>query len=170
MRGGGRAACRALFAVTAAVAVAVVLLALTGCSPIGPAPVPVPPPGDGGFVPAPEGAVTVQLDGAPLTVLVGGPDGMRGRTDFGGADGMLFDHGGAIDPGSVAWVMDGVPIPLDIAWFDAEGRFVGRTTMQPCAAEPCPQHRPDVPYRWALEAPTGAFDGLSAASRLDVAF
>ncbi len=131
---------------------AAVLLATTAC-------------GSGG---GDRGTLTVRLDGAELTMLVAGRDGMRGRSDFGDASGMLFDHGREIDPLTVAWVMDGVPIALDIAWFDAAGRFVGRTTMEPCAAEPCPHHRPDVPYRRAIEAPAGALGGLSPTSTLEL--
>ena len=104
----------------------------------------------------------VELDGTLWQVLVAGPDGMRGRTDFGTADGMLFDLRGLVAPGEVTFVMDGVSIPLAIAWFGPDGVLVGRDEMLPCGREPCPRHGPDAPFRWALEAPTGAFDQLAS--------
>lgn len=111
---------------------------------------------------------TVILDGERLELLNGGDEGMRGRDDFDGADGMLFDSGAEVDDGSVAWVMDGVAFPLDIAWFDGDGRSVGRTTMATCFDRVCPLYRAPAPYRWAIEAPIGAFDDLPAAARLEV--
>ena len=141
--------------VLAAAIAAWILAAAVGCSPTG-------------TTVEPTGTTVVRLDGTPRTMLVAGPDGMRGRADFGGADGMLFDHGRAVDPTGIAWVMDGVPIALDIAWFDATGRYIGGTTMAPCPAEPCPQHRPEVPYRWAIEAPVGALAGLDPSTTLAI--
>jgi uncharacterized membrane protein (UPF0127 family) len=110
---------------------------------------------------------TVRLDGAVLTVLIAPPDGMRGRAGFDGADGMLFDLGREVDPRNVVFVMDGVAFPLDIAWFAADGRLLGRTTMPTCPQAPCPHHAPEMPYRWAIEAPAGAFDALAPGARLD---
>ena len=110
----------------------------------------------------------LRLDGRPIEVLVAGPDGMRDRDDFGGADAMLFDLGGTIEPSEVVWVMDRVRIPLDIAWFDRAGHLIGTGRMEPCAAEPCPTHAAPGPYRWALEAPVGAFDDLPEDARLEL--
>jgi uncharacterized membrane protein (UPF0127 family) len=110
---------------------------------------------------------TVRLDGGDWTVLVAPPDGMRGRAGFDGADGMLFDLGREVDPREVVFVMDGVGFPLDIAWFAADGRLVGSATMPTCPAAPCPHHAPESPYRWAIEAPAGAFDDLASGARLE---
>jgi uncharacterized membrane protein (UPF0127 family) len=115
------------------------------------------------------GTRLVTIDGDPWRVLAAGADGMRGRTDFGDADGMLFDMGAQMAPGSVAFVMDGVPIPLAIAWFAADGRLVGTDAMAPCAAEPCPRYVSPGPFRWAIEARPVAFDDLAADARLEVA-
>ncbi|MEX1171480.1 MAG: DUF192 domain-containing protein, partial [Chloroflexota bacterium] len=101
------------------------------------------------------------------TVLLAGADGMRGSADFDGADGMLFDLDRDTDPGAVRFVMDGVVIPLDIAWFAADGRLVGTATMDPCPATPCPVTSAPGPYRWAIEAPAGAFADLGSSDRLD---
>jgi uncharacterized membrane protein (UPF0127 family) len=111
---------------------------------------------------------TVHLGGDPWTVLLAGPDGMRGLPDFDGADGMLFDFREAVDPSAVVFVMDGVAFPLDIAWFGVDGEPVGMTTMAVCPAKPCPTYAADAPYRWAIEAPVGAFAGLDPDARLGV--
>jgi uncharacterized membrane protein (UPF0127 family) len=111
---------------------------------------------------------TVTLDGDQWQVLDATDDGMRGRSGFGGVDGMLFDRGRQVDPGSVFFVMDEVAFPLDIAWFDASGQLVGTTTMPTCPAEPCPRHAAPAPFRWAIEAPVGAFDELPPDAHLEV--
>lgn len=110
----------------------------------------------------------VRLGDRPWLVLVAPDDGMRGRGGFDDADGMLFDFGREVDPGRIAFVMGGVAFPLDIAWFDAAGRQVGAGTMSVCAAEPCPQYRPDRPFRWAIEAPAGALAGVLPTDLLAV--
>jgi uncharacterized membrane protein (UPF0127 family) len=110
----------------------------------------------------------IRLDGRTLTVLVAGPDGMRGRT-FDGADAMLFAWPEEQDPDAVGFVMDGVTMPLDIAFFDGTGHWSGTTRMEPCLAAPCPRYVAPEPFRWALEAPADAFlTGLSADARLEV--
>jgi uncharacterized membrane protein (UPF0127 family) len=119
--------------------------------------------------PATPSTRTVTIDGAPWRVLTAGPDGMRGQADFGEADGMLFDMGAEVAPDAVAFVMDGVTIPLAIAWFAADGRLVGADLMDPCAAEPCPRYLSPGPFRWAIEARPVAFDDLAADARLEIA-
>ena len=111
---------------------------------------------------------SVTLDGARWEVLVGNSDGMRGKADFAGADAMLFAYDEEVDHGAARWVMDDVAFPLDIAWFAGDGRMVGMTTMELCPSQPCPLYAAPADYRWALEAPVGAFDGLPADARLEV--
>lgn len=111
---------------------------------------------------------TVSLGGATWTVYEGTPDGMRGLPGFGDVDGMLFDMGRAVDPTAVAFTMEGVGFPIDIAWFDADAGLVSVASMTPCDAVPCPLYRPDGPYRWAVEAPVGAFTDLGPDDRLVV--
>jgi uncharacterized membrane protein (UPF0127 family) len=111
---------------------------------------------------------TISIDDEPWTVLVADRDGMRGRDGFDGADGMLFDLGRDMAPGSIHFVMDGVAFPLDIAWFTDAGGLVGTTTMATCPAKPCPKYAPDVAFRWAVEAPVGAFDDLGRDARIEV--
>ena len=114
------------------------------------------------------GRVTVHLGDDPWTLLRAGPDGMRGLPGFDGADGMLFDFEVPVEATAVVFVMDRVAFPLDIAWFNEAGEPVGRTTMAVCPALPCPTYAADAPYRWAIEAPAGAFADLDPAARLRV--
>ncbi len=111
---------------------------------------------------------TVTLGGETWTVLDGDRDGMRGRSGFDGADGMLFRFDPEVDTGAIVWVMDGVAFPLDIAWFDDAGRLVGTASMALCPATPCPTYAPDAPYRFAIEAPVGAFADIESDDLLVV--
>lgn len=112
--------------------------------------------------------IPVELGGERLEVLLAGPDGMRGLAGFDGADGMLFDLDQDVRPDAVVFVMDGVAFPLDIAWFRDDGRLVGTASMPVCPAQPCPQHAAPDAFRWAIEAPVGAFADLASDTVLDV--
>ena len=60
-------------------------------------------------------------------------------------------------------------IPLDIAWFDGEGRFVSQLVMAPCEPlETCPHFAADRLYRYALEMLEGTMPSLSGDSKLDL--
>lgn len=123
----------------------------------------------GGCASFPDGARRdVRVGDRTLSMLLAGPDGMRGKSSFDAADGMLFDFDREVDPTAVAFVMDGVAFPLDIAWFDARGALVGSTTMTTCSAKPCPRYEAPGPYRWAIEAPAGFLADLSDAARLEI--
>lgn len=111
---------------------------------------------------------TVTLGGEPWTVYEDGGNGMRGLAGFGDADGMLFDLGREVDPAGVAFGMEGVGFSIEIAWFDGAGALVSTTTMAPCDAAPCPLYHAARPYRWAVEAPVGAFADLRPDDRLVV--
>ena len=143
---------------------AVVVAVLVVCTLL----VPVALLGCGPATPAATDRRTVTVAGQPWTVLVAGDAGMRGRDDFAGADGMLFDMGRATEPSAVAFVMDGVRVPLAIAWFAADGRLVGTDSMVPCDAEPCARYLAPASFRWAIEAPVGAFDRLPSGAELVV--
>ncbi|HUR49099.1 MAG TPA: cell wall-binding repeat-containing protein, partial [Acidimicrobiales bacterium] len=87
--------------------------------------------------------------------------GMRGRADFANYDAMAFT---AAPPAADAFTMAGVPIPLEISWFDATGRWIGAADMAPCpAGEMCPLYPPPAPWSAALEMPAGGRDRLGAA-------
>ncbi len=114
--------------------------------------------------------ITVAVDGDELEVaLADRPDlrrrGLMGVTDLGGLDGMLFVFGEDVDGGF--WMKDTV-IPLDIAFFDAEGRVVDWLTMDPCLADPCPTYTPGGSYRYALETPAGSAPTIGPGSVMDV--
>jgi uncharacterized membrane protein (UPF0127 family) len=111
---------------------------------------------------------TVTIGGQPWTVYVGSADGMRGLDGFGAADGMLFDMDREVDPAAVGFGMEDVGYPIDIAWFDGGGALVSTAAMTPCDAPPCPVYYAARPYRWAVEAPVGAFADLRPEDRLVV--
>ena len=72
-----------------------------------------------------------------------------------GLEGMLFVFG---ESRPATFGMLDTLLPLDIWWFDADGRLVGATEMQPCPEEPCTAFASPGPVSWALETPLGAFD------------
>ena len=111
---------------------------------------------------------TVSIAGTPWVVYEGGADGMRGLPGFGDTDGMLFDMHRDVDPGGVGFTMEGVDFPIDIAFFDGTGMVVSIASMVPCDAAPCPLYHASDPYRWAVEAPVGAFGDLAPPDRLVV--
>ncbi len=112
---------------------------------------------------------TITIDDRALTVAVADTpekrsQGLMGVTDLGGLDGMLFVFP---SDGDVGFWMKNTLIPLDIAFFTANGAFVDRFTMQPCTEDPCPSYDPAGTYRYAVEAPAGdlAFVGSSSMLR-----
>lgn len=111
---------------------------------------------------------TVTIGGEPWTVYENGGTGMRGLPGFGDADGMLFDMGSEVDPTAVAFGMEEVGYPIDIAWFDAGGGLVSTASMAACDAPPCPLYHADGPYRWAIETPPGALVNVGPTDRLVV--
>lgn len=120
-------------------------------------------------------------DGEPVVVcvlLAETPEqrsrGLMGVTDpdLGGYGGMLFtfpedSHGGF-------WMKD-TPLPLSIAYLDADGATVDVADMEPCLdrGDACPSYPPSSPYRMTLEVPRGGLDELGlapgSAARLQVA-
>ena len=111
---------------------------------------------------------TVTIGGEPWTVYEGSGDGMHGQPGFGDVDGMLFDLRREVDPSGIGFTMEEIAYPIDIAWFDASGALVGTASMEPCDAAPCPLYHADGPFRWAVEAPPGAFADVGPADRLVV--
>jgi uncharacterized membrane protein (UPF0127 family) len=80
--------------------------------------------------------------------------GLRGHTDLGPYDGMLFVFK---VPSTSAFTMAGVTEPLDIGFFGTDGARDSTRLMKPCAkAEPeCPVYRADGTYQYAVETPGG---------------
>lgn len=111
----------------------------------------------------------VVLDGARLQVAVAAtPDrqrqGLMGVDDLGGLDGMLFVW--TEDTTTSFWMKDTL-IPLDIAFFTANGDLVGMAQMEPCVEEPCPLYGADAAFRYALETAAGRLANLPGDARLD---
>jgi len=80
--------------------------------------------------------------------------GLMGVTDLGDVDGMLFVWEEEI---SAAFWMKDTLIPLDIAFFDADGALVDTFTMQPCEEDPCPRYPAAGPFQYAIETTVGGF-------------
>ncbi len=90
-----------------------------------------------------------------------------GVTELVGVDGMLFvfvegtftDPVEQLDPfGVVGFYMLNTLIPLDIWYFDHEGKLVDMLTMEPCEQEPCRTYFASDPFHYALETEVGRID------------
>ena len=100
-----------------------------------------------------------------LCLLVAGSTELRGRglmhvTDrsLGGYDGMLFSF--PEETTGTFW-MRSTPMPLSIAFFDADGDVVSTADMAPCGdSSSCPAYTADGPYRYAVEVPKGRLPAL----------
>lgn len=83
--------------------------------------------------------------------------GLMGRESLPPRGGMLFlfpkERRGGF------W-MKNTPLPLSIAFLDAQGRILTILDMDPCRTDPCPVYDPGHPYRAALEVNQGAFERL----------
>jgi uncharacterized membrane protein (UPF0127 family) len=90
--------------------------------------------------------------------------GLMGVTDLGDAAGMLFVFDA---PGLARFYMWQTPMPLDIAYFAADGTFVDSASMEPCLQPPadaCARYAPDAPYQLALELPSGGLADFDLAT------
>ena len=115
-------------------------------------------------------STTISIDDRDLTVAVADTPqarrrGLMGITDLGGLDGMMFVFDNDTEAGF--WMRDTL-IPLDIAFFDAEGLAVDRLSMEPCTADTCPTYNAAGPYRFAVEAPAGDLSFVGEGSVLVV--
>lgn len=82
--------------------------------------------------------------------------GLRGVEELPeGLDGMLFVFEEARP---ATFGMRDTLVPLDIWWFDANGRLVGSTEMEPCPSEPCPNYGSPGEVAWVLETPAGVVE------------
>lgn len=101
--------------------------------------------------------IVVALDDQSLLIaLADTPElrrsGLMFVEDLGDLDGMLFIF--EEDTSGGFW-MKNTLLPLDIAFFDVDGRFVDGFVMEPCKADPCPAYAPSGSYRYALEMEEG---------------
>jgi uncharacterized protein len=112
--------------------------------------------------PSLEGFEVTEIDvgGRLLTVAVAETSsersqGLRGVEQMpAGLDGMLFVFE---ETRSATFGMRDTLIPLDIWWFNEEGRLLGSTEMEPCTTEDCPTYPSPGEVAWALETPMGEF-------------
>jgi uncharacterized membrane protein (UPF0127 family) len=82
--------------------------------------------------------------------------GLRGVRSLAPYEGMLFVNPSAT---SARFTMADTPTPLDVVFFAADGTPVDRAQMQPCpdgSDSTCPEYASKVPYRYALEQPSGS--------------
>ncbi|MGH2704537.1 MAG: DUF192 domain-containing protein [Actinomycetota bacterium] len=78
--------------------------------------------------------------------------GLMGVRRLGQNGGMAF----LVDaPSRSPFYMKDTLIPLDIAFWDGEGRIVDILQMLPCPAEPCPRYYPRNDYLGAVEVTFG---------------
>lgn len=79
--------------------------------------------------------------------------GLRGRRPAPYA-GMFFVFGSEGEP---TFTMAGVPDPLDVVFYAADGRPVARRAMEPCPGTDatCPVYTAGRPFRYALETAAG---------------
>jgi uncharacterized membrane protein (UPF0127 family) len=112
----------------------------------------------------------VTVDGQSWIVAIADTPALRSQglmnvTDLLDLDGMVFVWQEEVQ-GSF-WMKDTL-IPLDIAFFDGDGAVVAVLTMQPCVTDSCEQYSPGIPFRYALEARSGALSDLADGARLEV--
>lgn len=97
--------------------------------------------------------------------------GLMGRTDLAGHDGMVFRFDEPVDSN---FYMYKTPLPLSIAWFDETGAFITATQMDPCPSEDpaaCPRYGTEGRrYLHALEVPKGRLGALGVGPGSSIAF
>jgi uncharacterized membrane protein (UPF0127 family) len=92
--------------------------------------------------------------------------GLKFVTDLEDLDGMLFfwRH-----DGNNIWMEDTL-IPLDIVWFNENGSYKDRASMEPCTIDPCPTYAPDdLDFRFAIEAPAGTLTWITPSTTITYA-
>ncbi|MGH8895679.1 MAG: DUF192 domain-containing protein [Egibacteraceae bacterium] len=80
--------------------------------------------------------------------------GLMGRTQLPAGAGMVFLYP---QPVREPYHMKDTLIPLDIAFYDPQGKVVRVLDMDPCGADPCPRYDPGVAFAGALEVNRGFF-------------
>ncbi len=93
--------------------------------------------------------------------------GLMNRTEMAADHGMLFVFP---EPQMLVFWMKDTKIPLDIAFFDKDGKFIGGMEMQPCVQEPCPRYSAPAMGSYALEMVKGTRvkHGIGMGWSLDV--
>jgi uncharacterized membrane protein (UPF0127 family) len=97
--------------------------------------------------------------------------GLMNVTDLGDAEAMAFVYP---RPTTTSFWMRATPLPLSIAFFDADGMFLDSFDMDPCTTPVCPHHPTPRQFTVAVEVPRGGLDAFlmtpdSSLELLDVA-
>ena len=89
-----------------------------------------------------------------------------GRTELARNAGMIFVFD---DEKNRAFWMKNTVLPLDIIYFDQDGKYVSSTTMQPCTKDPCPSYVSEGTAQYALEVNAGIVQksGIGQGWRLE---
>jgi uncharacterized protein len=93
--------------------------------------------------------------------------GLMQVTDLDGLDGMAFRYDG---PHTTSFTMRNTVMPLSIAFFGADGGYLGSFDMEPCVAEPCASYPTPADFMVAIEVPQGGLSELAitAGSTLEL--
>jgi uncharacterized protein len=85
--------------------------------------------------------------------------GLMDQTNLRGYDGMVFRWPA---PDARTFYMRDTILPLAVAFFDGEGRFINAEGMEPCPDEvvDCPRYHSAAPAAVALEVPQGGLGAL----------
>jgi uncharacterized membrane protein (UPF0127 family) len=90
--------------------------------------------------------------------------GLMDQDDLRGYDAMAFRYD---RPTAAEFYMYDTPLPLSLAWFGADGAYLGEVDMAPCVAtDPadCPLYPSARAFTTALEVPRGGLPALGIAS------
>ena len=88
--------------------------------------------------------------------------GLMNRQNLGGYEGMVFQF---TTPTLTPFYMKDTLIPLSIAWFSPQGKWLSSKDMLPCATGAnCPLYYPPGPYTVALEVVQGYLTPLGVGS------
>lgn len=93
--------------------------------------------------------------------------GIMNRETLDENSGMLFVFS---EPRIHSFWMKNTLIPLDVLYFDEEGKFVSVQTMNPCEHDPCKTYPSARPAKYALEVNAGftAKEGVGEGWKLDM--
>lgn len=93
--------------------------------------------------------------------------GLMFVTDLGEADGMVFRYDA---PQTGAFWMKNTVLPLSIAFYAADGAYLGAFDMEPCTADPCPTYPTMPDFTFAIETTQGGLPelGIDPGSTLEL--
>ncbi len=93
--------------------------------------------------------------------------GLMFVTDLGEGDGMAFRYPG---PHTGTFWMENTVLPLSIAFFAPDGRYLDEFDMEPCPDGDCPKYRTPRDFLVAIETPQGDLGelGIGPGSTLEL--